>query len=340
MVVLYYAAAALPPTPLLAMTAKRFITAIAISLALALPLWAAQISAQRSEHGATVKIDGRPFAEYVLQSGTKPILWPIIGPSVGPTGKRLTRDYPMMGGTKETKDHIHHRSWWFSHGNVNGIDFWSETPAGKTGTIVHRKFVKIESGEQARIVTENDWLSPAGKKVLEDQRRLTFGTWGDARWIDFDVTLRASQGPVTFGDTKEGTFGLRVAESLRVDSQQGGRIVNSRGVTDAAAWGKQAEWVDYHGPIDGQTVGIAIFNHPSSFRYPTGWHVRTYGLFAANPFAQLSFAGKAGEEGKAVSYVLPQGKEVVLRYRVFLHRGDDKQGKVAAAFADYAKIQK
>jgi len=225
---------------------------------------------------------------------------------------------------------------WFTHGEVNGIDFWGETPEGKTGKIVHRKFIKVASGEEAEIVTENDWLSPAGKKVCEDQRRLMFGTQGDARWIDFAITIRASEGPVTFGDTKEGAFGLRVAESLRVDSKQGGQIVNSAGLKNTAAWGKRADWVDYHGPVDGEAVGIAIFDHPSSFRHPTGWHVRTYGLFAANPFAQKGFGGKSEADG---SYTLPQGKELLLRYRVFLHRGDEKQGKVAEAYAGYAFVQ-
>ena len=280
-----------------------------------------------------MQIDGKPFAEYIIQSGNKPILWPIIGP----TGGRLTRDYPMVSKTKETADHVHHRSLWFAHGSVNGIDFWSESSGGSTGKVVHRKFVKIASGTQAEILTVNDWLSPAGKKVCEDQRHFTFGTWSDARWIDFDIALCASEGPVAFGDTKEGTFGLRVAESLRVDSKQGGQIVNSAGQTNAAAWGKQADWVDYHGPVDGKTVGIAIFDHPDSFRHPTGWHVRTYGLFAANPFAQQSYAGNAEN---ALSYTLPQGKESVLHYRVFLHAGDGKQGKVAEAYADYAKLKK
>ena len=244
----------------------------------------------------------------------------------------------MESGTQETKDHVHHRSLWFTHGSVNGVDFWGETPKGKTGTIVHRKFVTIASGEQARIVTDNDWLAPSGKKVCEDRRSLTFGVLGDARWIDFDITLRASEGPVSFGDTKEGSFALRVAESLAVDSHRGGRIVNSRGQTNAAAWGKPAEWVDYHGPVGGHMVGIAIFNHPSSFRYPTGWHVRTYGLFAANPFARKGFNGLEGTQG--MSYVLPAGQELVFRYRVFLHRGDEKAGKVAEAFAEYAKMPK
>jgi len=306
---------------------------IVIFLALSYPLRAAEVTAERSQRGVTVKIDGQLFTQYVIQSGTKPILWPIVGP----TGKPLTRAYPMEKNTRETKDHVHHRSLWFTHGDVNGVDFWGETPAGKTGRIVHRKFVKIQSGEQAEIVAENDWTNPAGKKVCEDQRHLTFGTRGDARWIDFDIALRASEGPVAFGDTKEGTFGLRVAESLSVDAKRGGHIVNSAGQTNLKAWGKRADWVDYYGPLDGDTVGIAVFNHPSSFRYPTGWHVRTYGLFAANPFAEHSFTGV---ESKAVSYTLPQGKEIVLRYRVFLHRGDDKDGKVAEAFADYARLKK
>ena len=243
----------------------------------------------------------------------------------------------METGTKETRDHPHQRSLWFTHGNVNGIDFWAETPTGKTGSIVHRRFVKIASGEQAEIFTEDDWLSPAGKKVCEDQRHFTFGIWGDARWIDFDIAIRASEGPITFGDTKEGSFGLRVAEWLSVDAKRGGQIVNSAGQTNENAWGKPADWVDYHGPVDGVTAGIAVFNHPSSFRYPTGWHVRTYGLFAANPFAERAFAGV---ESKAVSYTLPQGKETFLRYRILLHRGDDKGGKFAEAFANYARIRK
>lgn len=312
------------------MTGPQCSALLLFAIVLAFPLRAAEITAQRSERGVTVKIDGQLFTEYLTRSGTKPILWPIIGP----TGKPMTRAYPMEEGTNENKGHVHQRSMWFAHGKVNGVNFWAETPPGKTGTIQHRMFIKIASGSRAEIVTENDWLSPKGKKVCEDTRDLVFGTTGGARWIDFDITIRASEGPVTFGDTKEGAFGLRVAESLRVNSKQGGKIVNSRGATNAAAWGKAAEWVDFHGPVDGKTVGIAIFNHPSSFRYPTSWHVRSYGLFAANPFAFKEFAGKGAE---AAPYTLPAGKEIALRYRVFFHRGDEKEGKVAEAFAEYAK---
>jgi hypothetical protein len=315
-------------------SARPVIVVVFLSYAIFPPsMQAAEITVERSEHGATVKIDGQLFTEYLIRSGTKPILWPIIGP----TGKAVTRAYPMEKHTKEASDHVHHRSLWFTHGEVNGIDFWGEVPKGKTGAVVHRRFAKIASGNRAEIVTESDWMSPTGKKVCEDERHLTFGTQGDARWIDFDIAVHASEGPLSFGDTKEGSFGLRMADTIRVDSKKGGKIVNSLGQTNAAAWAQHADWVDYHGPLDGETVGIAIFDHPSSFRHPTGWHVRTYGLFAANPFAVQAFAEKSD---KPHPYTLPKGEKLVLRYRVLLHRGDEKQAKVAEAYADYAKEAK
>jgi hypothetical protein len=288
----------------------------------------AEVTAKRSTGGVLVEVDGQPFTEYLLRSGAKPILWPILGP----TGKPMTRAYPMGEAPKETKDHVHQRSLWFTHGDVNGVNFWAET--GKHGTIVHLRFVTSEGGKEATIVTENDWVGPDNKKVLADQRKFKFGADSDVRWMDFDIALKAAYGPVTFGDTKEGTFGVRVAETMRVDAKTGGRIVNSLGQTDQAAWGRQASWVDYHGPVGGQTMGIAILNHPSSFRFPTFWHVRTYGLFAANPFGRKEFPGGGKRDG---TYTLPEGQSITLRYRVWLHQGDEKQGRVAEAYSSYSK---
>ena len=177
-----------------------------MSLVFHLDAISAEITAQRSERGAVVKIDGRLFAEYLVRSGTKPILWPIIGP----TAKPMTRDFPMHDRPGEAKDHPHQRSLWFSHGSVNGIDFWAEQ--GKVGTIKHLEFAKIASGKPAVVATRNAWLAADGRRVCEDQRTLRFDTDGDARWIDFDITLKATDGDVVFGDTKEGTFGVRVAQ--------------------------------------------------------------------------------------------------------------------------------
>ena len=285
---------------------------------------AAEVTAERSAEGVAIKVDGKPFAEYRTDFAGTPIVWPIIGP----TGKAMTRAYPMGEAPGEREDHKHHRSMWFNHGNVNGLSFWH------IATIKHREFTKIEGGgSSAVVVTRNDWLAPDGKTVCEDERTFCFGANADARWIDFDITVTASDGPVKFGDTKEGTMGIRVPASMKVDSKKGGQIVNSEGQTDGQAWGKAASWVDYHGPVDGETVGIAIMNHPSSFRYPTYWHVRTYGLFAANPFGLHDFKGSRDMDG---SHELAVGEKMTLRYRVLFHRGDEKTGGVAKAFADYA----
>jgi hypothetical protein len=288
----------------------------------------------RDIRGVAVLVDGQLFADYHIDLGAKPILWPLIGPA----GHEMTRRYPMIYTVDEKRDHPHQRSLWFTHGDVNGIDFWSEVP-GRHGSIVHRQYLRTEAaGDHAVISTVNDWLGPDGTKQLEDQRTLTFRAGSDWRSIDFDIELRATAGPVVFGNTKEGTFGIRLPTTMDVDTKLGGRIVNSEGDTDKDAWGKRAAWVDYHGPVVGAdglstTLGVAVLNHPSSFRYPTHWHVRTYGLFAANPFGAGDFEPKTGADGR---YELPAGESIRLRYRVLLHTGDDKTGAVAEAYAAYA----
>lgn len=298
-----------------------------VALALSATAAEAEITVEKSPAGAVVKIDGQPFTEYVVDFNGTPILWPVIGP----TGKPMTRFYPMGEQEGEKQDHPHHRSIWFNHGDVNGLSFWHKD------TIKHHEFVKLESKPVPTIVTRNDWLDPDGKKQCQDERTITFGTDGDSRWIDYDVTVKAGDAPVTFGDTKEGSFGVRVAGTMKVDAKLGGQIVNSEGQTDKDAWAKRAAWVDYHGPIDGQTVGIAILNHPSSFRFPTYWHVRTYGLFAANPFGLHDFVKEEDVDG---SVTLAPGESFTLRYRILLHKGDEKEGGVAEAYAKYAALKK
>ena len=308
---------------------RRRSIAMMLVLAAALPAATpvlAEVTADRSEKGAVVKIDGKSFTEYVTNFNGTPILWPIIGP----TGKPMTRAYPMGEAEGERQDHVHHRSLWFTHGDVNGHSFWHRE------TIKHREFVKVQSGDRAVIVTRSDWLAPDGTRLCEDKRTLTFGSDGEARWIDFDITIKAIE-KVKFGDTKEGTMGIRVAGTMKVDAKKGGQIVNSEGQTDGDAWGKPAAWVDYHGPVDGQTVGVAILNHPSSFRYPSYWHVRTYGLFAANPFGLHHFRRSSEVDG---SHTLASGESFTLRYRFLFHRGDEKAGEVAKRFSAYSKEAK
>jgi hypothetical protein len=228
---------------------------------------------------------------------------------------------------------------------VNRLDFWTATSVNREGTrgnrIVHREFAAVESGKEARVVARNDWMA-GENKICEDERTLTFGRLenGD-RWIDFAVTLTATPDEITLGDTKEGTFGVRVADSLRVEAGQGGRIVNSRGEVNEAAWGKPAEWVDNSGPLGGETVGIAIFSHPTSFRPVCRWHARAYGLLAANPFGEREFLAEARrergpDEPQQRPHTLRRGESLNFRYRVLLHRGDAEAAHVASAFKAYA----
>ncbi len=303
----------------------------------------AEITVEPSEKGAVVKVDGEFFTEYITGFGedenrATPILWPILGP----TGKAMTRSYPMAEGHKsERKDHPHHRSLWFNHGDVNGLSFWDREQ------IKHIRFVDLESGATGRIVAENQWVDREGNVQCSDQRTFVFGANAESRWIDVEIIVKAGEIPVKFGDTKEGSFGIRVAGTMNVDAATpnarqgvpetdpswGGHIVNSEGNRDGEAWAKRAAWVDYYGPVDGETVGIAILNHPSSFRYPTYWHVRTYGLFAANPFGIHDFENDSSKDG---SHTLKPGESMTLRYRVLLHKGDEKTGKVQGVFDAYA----
>jgi hypothetical protein len=296
----------------------------------------ADVTVERNKQGVAVKIDGKPFTQYLTKAGHSPSMYPLIGP----TGKPVTRSYPFTAPTKDgTKDHPHHQSFWFTHDKVNGINFWAanknDDKEDSGAHIAHREFVDVSSaGDTAKIVTRNDWMD-VDKRVCEDQRTIVFGKGqGNNRWIDFTITIKATDGDVTFGDTKEGSFALRVADSMRVEAKKGGHIVNSDGKENGAAWSLPAKWVDYTGPVDGETVGIAIMSHPKSFRPLPRWHVRTYGLFAANPFFQKDAPDQA--VAKQGEYTLKKGDSITLRYRVLLHGGKSDPAEIDRAFAEFA----
>jgi hypothetical protein len=229
----------------------------------------------------------------------------------------MTRQYPIEDALPtEKKDHQHHRSMWLTHGEVNEIDFWADEK--NQGDTVHVSgTASVNENGAAVLVTQSNWISPEGDRVMSDTRRFAFYEDNERRVIDFDVLLKATDGDVHFGDTKEGSFGVRVAGTMKVDAKLGGVITSADGETDSDAWGKKSKWVDYSGPVDDETVGITIHDHPSSFGYPCHWHVRTYGLFAANPFGVFHFTGGKKTNG----IVLKDGSEMRLNYRVVLHSG-------------------
>jgi hypothetical protein len=286
-----------------------------------------------------VEINGQLFTEYIIKNTPRPYCYPVIGPA----GVPMTRNFPMKDVEGEDKDHKHHRSLWYAHGDVNGVDFWSEDK--EFGKTVHDRFLEVKSGAKFGIIrAENKWVKANGDLVMTEERTIRFHA---DKTIDWDMTFKASQGQVTFGDTKEGSMSLRLNENLRFKPNKGGqgkgKIVMSTGtkdegfdpkVRDTKTWGKRAAWVDYSGPVDGRVVGAAIFDHPHNPVHPTYWHVRDYGLFSANPFGIHDFEKKPKGTG---DLVIPAGKSLTFRYRVYLHEGDEVAGKVAAKYEAYAK---
>ena len=309
---------------------------------------------QTNDH-VRVELNGKLFTEFFYTNVPRPFCYPIIGPG----GLAMTRNYPMVKVSGEETDHPHHRSLWFAHGPVNGHDFWTERKG--TGRIVHRGFADISSGVTTGLIkTLNDWVAADGKLICTDEQTIRFYPCQDNSTItlDFEITIKATQGEVTFGDSKEGTFAIRVAESMRVllPVKRGekplagkGHIVLSTGERDngasavaakeakreAVTWGKRAAWCDYYGPVDGKIVGFAIMDHPRNPRHPTWWHVRDYGLFAANPFGQHDFEGL--KDKTAGDFKIAAGQSATFRYRVVIHEGDEKAADIAGRFAEYAK---
>lgn len=300
---------------------------------------AASVTLEKNDKGVAVKIGGELFTQYLARSGSKPVLWPINGP----TGQPMTRSWPI--GPKEDgehTDHVHQRSFWFTHEGVNGVNFWAEPRSyspndraqHQVGLIAHREFAEMSTaGGVATLVAIADWLDPADKQLLEERTTYRFSADEAKRTIDMTVELTAKNGPVELEDRKDGLFGIRVASSIKVDAEQGGQIVNSEGQTDKGAWGQYATWVDYHGPVAGETVGVAILWHPGNFRSPIRWHVRNYGLFAANPLAENGFPEADRKQGGTT---IENGETLTLRFRILFHRGDQQQAKIPEAYAAYA----
>jgi hypothetical protein len=248
------------------------------------------------------------------------------------------------GVAGEPHDHPHHESVWFSHGIVNGIDFWISSPlalkpaARADDRVEHVELLTASGGDEGVIEARNRWLTADGTQVCSDTRRLVFGGDDTARTIDYRITIHADHGAVTFGDTKEGTMALRVHHALQlkdVDGSTGaaGHCLNSEGQRDADVWGKAARWVGYWGPIDGAVMGIAMLDHPANLRHPSHWHARDYGLFAANPFGLHDFTKAPKGSG---DHVIPAGGSLTLRYLLVFHRDDPETAGIEARWQAWA----
>jgi hypothetical protein len=297
---------------------------------------AGQVKITPAQNRIAVEIDGQPFGDFIYDSEAyKPYLWPMRSAS----GKMVLRQFPMVkNSVGETHDHPHHRGLWFAHGDVNGYDFWGSDilnkPGPKEGKIVVTKVLATKSGKKSGTLKALlDWKDHGGKTLIEETRTMTFYSDPALRIVDVDLTLDPKE-KVVFGDTKEGTFGLRLAAPLQ--EQKGtGRMVNAQGAeTEKNVWGQPSEWVDYSGTLDGEKLGIAIFDHPQNPRHPVRWHARAYGLFAANPFGLAEFERDKSKNG---AMTVGPGQKLRFRYRVVIHSGDTKSADIAGLYKQWTK---
>lgn len=307
-----------------------------------------------------VEVGGQLFTEYIFGDGaSKPYCYPVLASD----GTPLTRNFPTKKVAGEDTDHPWHRSLYFAHSNVNGVDFWNEGSGDKgkspdaKGKTVHDKLVEVSSGKVGVLRTSNRWVAPDGKVVCTDDRKISFHATADARMIDFEITLHApANEPLVLGDNKDGTMAIRLAQWMAMPhkSQGGGanitsasndvasastaskgHIANSAGQRDGDCWGKLADWCDYFAEHVDKIYGVAIFDNPQNFRHPTWWQVRDYGLFGANPFGKHDFEGLK-DQPHAGDHTIPAGGELTLCYRFYFHNGDEKTAKIAEHYADYA----
>jgi hypothetical protein len=277
----------------------------------------------------TVNVDGKPFTtfHYGADNG-KPFLAPLRSAS----GKIVTRHFPMEEVAGESRDHVHHTGLWFSYDDVNGTKFWENDPSytkPHMGRIVVRTAEYKEGDRSGTLTATMDWRDTGGKTLLVEDRNMIFYSDPKLRIIDFEITLTAAE-DLTFGDTKEGAFAIRLADNFT--ERKGGRMVDADGrATMANVWGKRSNWVDYTAEVEGERLGVAIFDHPQNPRHPTYWHARDYGLFALNPFGRNAFDSTQEES----NWKLPKGQKLLFRWRVVLHPGDAETGHVADLYKQY-----
>lgn len=276
-----------------------------------------------------VQCADQAFTTIHTRGCTKPVLYPLLAPGQVP----MTRSWPLEERPGEPHDHPHHKSVWFAHGNVNGADFWYDKAS------IEVVAVALDES-RSEVVLESRWLHQQ-QELATDRSVLRFGFAGQARWLDWDLTVTAGADPVTFGDTKEGTFAIRTHPALQLTANPGdnvpevfGRAVNSEGERDKSIWGKRARWVYYFGPVEKKPVGLMLMDHPANLRHPTTWHARDYGLVAANPFGLHDFLGEPPGSG---DYTLQPGKSLRLVYRLLVHCGEATDAEREKWYEEFAR---
>ena len=336
-------------------TAALLIAHLAVTAAQAQRI---QVVPNEAGRRVDVIVDGKPFTSYIWPTTLKkPTLFPVRSAN----GTVVTRGYPLEPRKGERVDHPHHVGIWLNHGNVNGLDFWNNSDAikadqaSKYGTIVHRRIVEAKGGkDRGNLVIETDWLKPDGTVLLKEHTEFVFRGDAGSRTIDRTTTLTALGERVVFQDDKEGTFGMRVARGLELPYDKAevlidesghptpkpvldntgvsGQYISSEGLKGDAVWGTRGRWMMLTGTVDAEPVTLAILDNPGNPGFPTYWHARGYGLFAANPLGEKVLTnGK-----KELNLTLEPGKSTTFRFRVLVLNGTAKADDIEKVYQSFA----
>jgi hypothetical protein len=298
-----------------------------------------------AERRVDVLVDGQPFTSYIWPESLKvPTLYPLRTAS----GTPITRGFPLEPRAGERVDHPHHAGFWLNYGSVNGVDFWNNSTVvsaerqAKMGTVLHRRIVKASSGaEKGELEVETDWIMPpvggtTAETILNERASFAFRAAPGVRMVDRISTLTALDKPVSFKDDKEGMLGLRVRKELEQPTKESvahidatgkpttqksidntgvsGQYRSSEGKTGDAAWGTRARWMSLAGKVQDESITLLMLDHPQNVGFPTYWHARSYGLFAANPLGQAIFSG--GKE--KLDFALQPKQSTTFRYRLVI----------------------
>ena len=235
---------------------------------------------------------------------------PYFFPVNGPSGQSLTRM-----GHPGAPNHDHHRSFWFAHSDLLGIDFWSETTASR---IRQSQWYAIQDGmDSARIALELLWTDGHDPQPLVKQDVFATIRALPKGWtLELQSDFRATADGVEFRQSNFGVLGLRVAKSLSVVFG-GGKITGADGREgEPELFGKPNRWIDYSGPIfaqpaplEGVVEGLTLIDHARNPNHPAKWHVREDGWIGPLAFP------------RTVPFWLPREKSLTTRYLLYVHTG-------------------
>jgi hypothetical protein len=288
-----------------------------------------------------ISIGGKAFTSFLYPDTLeKPVLYPVHTAN----GKVVTRGFPLDPKLHEPTDHPHHIGIWFNYENLNGLDFWNNSyaiPADKKhlyGWIKTDKILETVSGTIGKLGYHAKWVNQQNEVQLEETTHFEFSGTAHQRIIDRVTTLKAVR-ECLFTDAKDGLLGLRLAHELQIPATEdqkftdnkgnvtivkagddhiaNGNYLTSEGKQGNDAWSTRGVWCKVYGKMRVDSVSIAIIDHPKNPNYPTFWHARGYGLFAANPLGEKIFTN--GKSAKNLH--LNKGESVTFRYRIVIEDG-------------------